>query len=61
MIALTWTTPPDDVDEQYDDREVLMTVDDADGDPTTVIADVSTDGAYIAMAYEESRTLSQWR
>ena len=39
----------------------MFALDDNGDEPTTVIADVSNDEAYIAMPYEESRTLSQWR
>lgn len=39
----------------------MLAVDDTEGDRTTVIADVSNDQAWIAMPYDESHTLSQWR
>lgn len=39
----------------------MFALDDDGDEPTTVIADVSNDEAYIAMPYEESHTLSQWR
>lgn len=35
---------------------------DDDGDePTSIIADVANDEAWLAIPYEESHTLSQWR
>nr|WP_256504308.1 hypothetical protein [Halorussus salilacus] len=40
---------------------MLFGVDTDADDPTTVIADVSNDDAWLAMPYEESHTLSQWR
>lgn len=39
----------------------MLAVDDDDGERTTVIADVSNGEAYLAMPFEESNTLSQWR
>jgi hypothetical protein len=39
----------------------MFAVDDSDDERTTVIADVSNDEAYLAMPFDESRTLSQWR
>lgn len=40
---------------------MLFGVDTDADDPTTVITDVSNDDAWLAMPYEESHTLSQWR
>lgn len=39
----------------------MLAVDDSDGDRTTIIADVSNDEAYLAMNFDQSCTLSQWR
>jgi hypothetical protein len=39
----------------------MFAVDDSDDERTTVIADVSNDEAYLAMPFDESHTLSQWR
>lgn len=39
----------------------MLAVDDSDDERTTIIADVSNDEAWIAMPYDESNTLSQWR
>ncbi len=39
----------------------MFAVDDDGDDRTTIIADVSNDEAYLAMPYDESNTLSQWR
>jgi len=39
----------------------MFAVDDTDDERTSVIADVSNDEAYLAMPFEESHTLSQWR
>lgn len=39
----------------------MFAVDDTDGERTTVIADVSNDEAYLAIPFEDSYTLSQWR
>lgn len=39
----------------------MFAVDTDDDERTTVIADISNDEAYLAMPFEESRTLSQWR
>ncbi len=39
----------------------MFAVDDSDDERTTVIADVSNDEAYLAMPFEKSNTLSQWR
>ncbi|WP_132060446.1 DUF7556 family protein [Halorussus amylolyticus] len=59
---MNWTIPPvDDIDESFEDGDVMLAVDDADDEPTTIIADVSNDEAWLAMPYDESNTLSQWR
>ncbi|WP_438267718.1 DUF7556 family protein [Halorussus vallis] len=58
---MSWTIPTDDIDEPLEEGEVMLAVDDTQGDRTTVIADVSNDQAWIAMPYDESHTLSQWR
>lgn len=39
----------------------MLAVDDTDDERTTVIADVSNDEAWLAVPYDESNTLSQWR
>lgn len=39
----------------------MFAVDDDGDDRTTIIADVSSDEAYLTMPYDESHTLSQWR
>lgn len=39
----------------------MFAVDETDDGRTTVIADVSNEEAYLAMPFEESHTLSQWR
>jgi hypothetical protein len=39
----------------------MFALDESDDERTTVIGDVSNDEAYLAMPFEESRTLSQWR
>ncbi|WP_135828998.1 DUF7556 family protein [Halorussus halobius] len=61
VIPLSWSIPTDDVEESFEDGEVMFAVDDGGDDRTTVIADVSNDEAYLAMPYDESHTLSQWR
>ncbi|WP_134672121.1 DUF7556 family protein [Halorussus marinus] len=62
MITLSWTIPSaDDIDESFEDGEVMFALDDSGDEPTTVIADVSNDDAWLVMPYEESHTLSQWR
>lgn len=61
MIPLSWTIPTDDIDESLEPGEVMFALDENDGERTTVIADVSNDEAYLAMPFEESHTLSQWR
>ncbi|WP_449272310.1 DUF7556 family protein [Halorussus salinisoli] len=58
---MSWTIPTTDLDESFEEGEVMFAVDDSDDERTTVIADVSNDEAYIAMPFEESNTLSQWR
>ncbi|WP_435177570.1 DUF7556 family protein [Halorussus sp. AFM4] len=58
---MSWTIPTTDLDETFEDGEVMFAVDDSGDERTTVIADVSNDEAYIAMPFAESRTLSQWR
>ncbi|WP_438267171.1 DUF7556 family protein [Halorussus salilacus] len=59
---MSWTIPSaDELDESFEDGDVLFGVDTDADDPTTVIADVSNDDAWLAMPYEESHTLSQWR
>ncbi|WP_438267215.1 DUF7556 family protein [Halorussus gelatinilyticus] len=58
---MSWTLPTAELDESFEDGEVMFAVDDTDDERTTVIADVSNDEAYLAMPFEESRTLSQWR
>jgi len=61
VIPLSWTIPTDGVEEPFEDGEVMLAVDGDGDDRTTVIADVSNDEAYLAMPYDESNTLSQWR
>lgn len=58
---MSWTIPTDDIDESFENGEVMFAVDETDDERTTVIADVSNDEAYLAMPFEESYTLSQWR
>ncbi|WP_449272273.1 DUF7556 family protein [Halorussus ruber] len=58
---MSWTIPTADLDESFEEGEVMFAVDDSDDERTTVIADVSNDEAYLAMPFEESHTLSQWR
>ena len=61
VISLSWTIPTDDIDESLETGDAVFAVDETDDERTTVIADVSNDEAYLAMPFEESRTLSQWR
>jgi hypothetical protein len=61
VISLSWTIPTDDIDESLETDDAVFAVDETDDERTTVIADVSNDEAYLAMPFEESRTLSQWR
>ncbi|WP_438267687.1 DUF7556 family protein [Halorussus limi] len=58
---MSWTLPTAELDESFEDGEIMFAVDETDDERTTVIADVSNDEAYIAMPFEESNTLSQWR
>ncbi|WP_420028710.1 DUF7556 family protein [Halorussus caseinilyticus] len=58
---MSWTIPTTDLDESFEEGEVMFAVDDSDDERTTVIADVSNDEAYLAMPFEKSNTLSQWR
>ncbi|WP_449272232.1 DUF7556 family protein [Halorussus rarus] len=58
---MSWTIPTTDLDESFEDGEVMFAVDESDDERTTVIADVSNDEAYLAMPFAESHTLSQWR
>lgn len=62
VIPLSWTIPTEDLDESFEEGEVMFAVDDdEDGERTTIIADISNDEAYLTMPYDESHTLSQWR
>ena len=58
---MSWTIPTDDLDESYEDGEVMLAVDDSQNEQTTVIADISNEEAWLSMPYDESHTLSQWR
>ncbi|WP_192498468.1 DUF7556 family protein [Halorussus halophilus] len=58
---MSWTIPTDDLDESFEDGEVMLAIDDSQDGQTTVIADVSNEEAWMSMPYDESHTLSQWR
>jgi hypothetical protein len=42
------------------ERETVAAVDDIDGRPHLVVADVTRDDAWIAVGVEESATLEEW-
>lgn len=60
-MTLHWTEPPED-EATTVDGEVIFAVDaDGRGTPRAIIADVTTDDAWLAASVEDARTLSQWR
>lgn len=60
MIHVNWTIPP--LDEESIDADVIFAVDaDDDGPRRAIIADVTTDDAWIAADVQDARTLTQWR
>ena len=60
VIHLHWTRSTDDGDEQRSD--VMFAVDeDGDGESFAIIADVTTDDAWISVPTADARTLSQHR
>lgn len=60
-MTLYWTEPPED-EATTAGGEVVFAVDaDRSGAPQAIIADVTTDEAWLAASVEDARTLSQWR
>jgi hypothetical protein len=53
--------PDSESSSSASDRTVRTAVDDIDGRPHVVVADVSDDGAWIAMPKSEAATLPEWR
>lgn len=44
-----------------DDREVVAAIDEADGEPRLVIADLTRDGAWLSVAETDAAVLDDWR
>lgn len=60
-MTLNWTDAPED-EETTDEHDVVLAVDaKANGGPRVIIADVTTDEAWIAAKLDDASTLTQWR
>ena len=44
-----------------DDREVVAAIDEIDGRPQLVIADLTRDGAWLSVDEADGETLEEWR
>lgn len=61
-LNVSSTTSPTDSVGRPDDGEIMFAVDeDAANGPMAVIADVTTDDAWLSAPLDDSNTLSQWR